>query len=169
VGRVGEILVNIEEVERNIEIAVPLLKALSNRKRLVIACALSEGEKKAGELEKIVGSSQSSVSQHLARLRNDGLVERRREKQVIYYSLKDRRMKAILHCLHGLYCPLLPEQGLTSARPYLPSKMPQRGQCFGKIDEAENRQEQRCGAFPLRASADEGEQDHVLTSLAAGG
>jgi ArsR family transcriptional regulator, virulence genes transcriptional regulator len=104
VGSVGEIAVNIEVVERNIGIAVRLLKALSNRKRLLIACALYEGEKNAGELGKIVGSSQSTVSQHLARLRNNGLVERRREKQVIYYSLKDRGTKAILRCLHGLYC-----------------------------------------------------------------
>ena len=74
---------DVKEVEQNIEVAVNLLKALSNEKRLQIICALYQGEKNVGELEKIVGLSQSALSQHLARLRRDGIVNTRRDAQTI--------------------------------------------------------------------------------------
>lgn len=96
---------NVEEVERNIEVAVNLLKALSNERRLMIICALYKGEKSVGELEQIVGLSQSALSQHLARLRHDGLVNTRREAQTIYYSVSDQATKAILKTLYDIYCP----------------------------------------------------------------
>jgi DNA-binding transcriptional ArsR family regulator len=72
---------DIQDVERNVEVAVNLLKALSNEKRLMVVCALYRGEKNVGELEKIVGLSQSALSQHRARLRRDGLVHNRRHAQ----------------------------------------------------------------------------------------
>lgn len=96
---------NVSEVEQNVEIAANLLKALSNERRLMIICALYKGEKSVGELENIVGLSQSALSQHLARLRKDGLVETRREAQTIYYSVKGQEVMAILKCLHQIYCP----------------------------------------------------------------
>lgn len=96
---------DVKEVERNIGIAVNLLKALSNERRLMIMCALYKGEKSVGELESIVGLSQSALSQHLARLRRDGLVTTRRHAQTIYYSMNDRATEAILHTLHDLFCP----------------------------------------------------------------
>lgn len=96
---------DVNEVERNIEVAVNLLKALSNERRLMIICALYKGEKSVGELEQIVGLSQSALSQHLARLRKDGLVETRRDAQTIYYSVTDRAIKAILKTLYDIYCP----------------------------------------------------------------
>ena len=64
-----------------------LLKALSNEKRLMIVCNLREGELCVGALEEIVDLSQSALSQHLARLRRDGIVKTRREAQTIFYSL----------------------------------------------------------------------------------
>lgn len=76
---------DVKDIERNIEVAVNLLKALSNEKRLMVICALYQGEKSVGELEEIVGLSQSALSQHLARLRRDGLVNTRRHAQTIYY------------------------------------------------------------------------------------
>ena len=96
---------DIHDVERNVEVAVNLLKALSNEKRLMIVCALYKGEKNVGELEKIVGLSQSALSQHLARLRRDGLVNNRRHAQTIYYSLSDRATEQILRCLYDIYSP----------------------------------------------------------------
>ena len=78
---------DIEEIEENIAIAASLLKSLSNEKRLLIVCTLFKGEKSVGELEEIVGLSQSALSQHLARLRRDKIVNTRREAQTIYYSL----------------------------------------------------------------------------------
>lgn len=96
---------DVKEVERNIEVAVNLLKALSNEKRLLIICALYKGEKSVGELEEIVGLSQSALSQHLARLRRDGLVNTRRNAQTIFYSMNDRATEAVLKCLYDIYSP----------------------------------------------------------------
>jgi DNA-binding transcriptional ArsR family regulator len=90
---------NIKTIEDNIDVAVTLLKALSNERRLVIVCALYGGEKSVGALEQIVNLSQSALSQHLARLRRDGLVNTRREAQTIYYSLNEKAMKSMLKCL----------------------------------------------------------------------
>ncbi len=94
---------NIQDVEKNAESAVTLLKALSNGKRFMVVCALYRGEKNVGELEKIVGLSQSALSQHLARLRRDGVVSNRRRAQTIYYSLKGDAAGQVLTCLHGIY------------------------------------------------------------------
>lgn len=84
--------------------AVLLLKAISNEKRLLILCALYDGEKNVGELEKVVNLSQSALSQHLARLRRDSIVITRREAQVIYYSLSCSHTKELLHKVFDLLC-----------------------------------------------------------------
>ncbi len=94
---------DISELEKNAEVAANLLKAMSNDKRLIIMCALHKGEKCVGDLEEIVGLSQSALSQHLARLRRDGLVITRRDAQTIYYSLEDRAVQAMLRCLYDIY------------------------------------------------------------------
>jgi len=94
---------NVSDIEGNLKEITTLLKALSNEKRLCILCALHTGEKKVGELEAIVGLSQSALSQHLARLRKDKLVMARREAQTIYYSTNSPAVHAIMHCLCGLY------------------------------------------------------------------
>jgi len=96
---------DIKEIESNVEVAVNLLKALSNEKRLLVICALYKGERSVGELEEIVGLSQSALSQHLARLRADNLVNTRREAQTIYYSLNDKATEAVLKCLYDIYSP----------------------------------------------------------------
>lgn len=95
---------DIKSIEKNIVNATSLLKALSNERRLMIVCALHEGEKCVGALEKIVDLSQSALSQHLARLRRDGVVNTRREAQTIYYSLNDKAMKIMLKCLSDICC-----------------------------------------------------------------
>ena len=94
---------DIQEIEKNAEVAVGLLKALSNEKRFQIACVLFNGEKAVGELEKIVGLSQSALSQHLARLRRDEIVKTRREAQTIYYSMADGCVEKLLTC----FCNIL--------------------------------------------------------------
>ena len=92
-------------VKENVADAAKLLKSLSNEKRLAIVCALYEDEKSVGTLEEIVGLSQSALSQHLARLRRDDVVQTRREAQTIYYKLSNEKVDAILHCLYSIYCP----------------------------------------------------------------
>ncbi|MBS0199862.1 MAG: winged helix-turn-helix transcriptional regulator [Proteobacteria bacterium] len=84
--------------------AARLLRALANDKRLMMLCLLVEGERSVGELNARVDLSQSALSQHLAVLREDGLVETRREAQTIYYSLADGPAHAIIETLHGIYC-----------------------------------------------------------------
>lgn len=93
----------IVDVEKNADHVCTFLKALSNEKRLLIACHLCKGEKNVGELEELIGLSQSALSQHLARLRRDGLVDTRREAQTIFYSISNKRVKTMLHCLNGMF------------------------------------------------------------------
>jgi DNA-binding transcriptional ArsR family regulator len=76
---------------------------MSNRHRLMVLCELWNGEKSVGELERIIGLSQSALSQHLARLRRDELVTTRREAQTIYYSLAGDEAAALIRALVRLY------------------------------------------------------------------
>jgi len=82
-----------------------LLKALGNRARLMVLCKLVErGELRVGELADEVGLSQSALSQHLARMREEGVVAFRREGQTLFYRIADKRCEALLATLHRLYC-----------------------------------------------------------------
>lgn len=84
--------------------AVDTLKALSNPKRLAILCRLGEGEISVGELAEVVGLSQSALSQHLARMRDQRLVATRRDQQTIYYRLDSPEVEGIIKTLRKLYC-----------------------------------------------------------------
>jgi DNA-binding transcriptional ArsR family regulator len=96
-------MVDLVQVEKNVKVASRLLKALSNEKRLLILAALHKGEKSVGALEEFVSLSQSALSQHLARLRRDGIVKTRRDAQTIYYSIKDPAVALILSTLCDHY------------------------------------------------------------------
>ena len=78
---------DIDELLRNAQAASEFLKALSHEARLVILCLLTEGEKSVTEIEQLLKLRQPAVSQQLARLRADDLVETRRDGKNIYYSL----------------------------------------------------------------------------------
>ena len=95
---------NIADLKANAQKASTLLKAMSNERRLLILCSLAEGELSVGQMEQIIDLSQSALSQHLARLRHDGLVATRRDAQTIYYSLKGDAARTLIHTLHDLYC-----------------------------------------------------------------
>ncbi|MFD1696234.1 ArsR/SmtB family transcription factor [Roseibium aestuarii] len=84
--------------------ASDLLKALSHETRLVILCLLSEGEKSVSELEEILAMSQAAVSQQLARLRLEGLVQARRDGRMIYYSLMNNEVSTVIAGLYDLFC-----------------------------------------------------------------
>ncbi len=77
---------------------------MGNPHRLVVLCRLLTEERSVGELERLVGLSQSALSQHLARLRRDGLVKTRRKAQTIFYSLAGDEARAVLATLQQLYC-----------------------------------------------------------------
>lgn len=85
--------------------AAAFLKMLSHEARLMVLCQLLEGEHAAGALQEASGLSQSALSQHLARLREEGLVETRREAQTIYYRLADPNVALVLDALARIYCP----------------------------------------------------------------
>src|SRR6266540_4964720 len=85
--------------------AAQLLKLLGNEKRLLILCFLAaRGEMTVGELVGVVKLSQSALSQHLAKLRADGLVEFRRTSQTLHYRVADERALRLLQVLKEIYC-----------------------------------------------------------------
>jgi DNA-binding transcriptional ArsR family regulator len=84
--------------------ASDLLKALANRHRLLIVCQLVDGEQSVGELAKRLGIRDSTVSQHLALLRKDGLVAARRDGQTIWYSISSAEARELLAVLYRVYC-----------------------------------------------------------------
>src|SRR5690606_10612880 len=84
--------------------AARLLKALANEKRLQLLCLLVDGERNVGELNARLDLSQSALSQHLAVLRKDGLVQCRRDGQSMLYSLAPGPAQSVLETLHGIYC-----------------------------------------------------------------
>ncbi len=88
--------------------AVRLLKALGNEKRLMLLCMLVSGEQSVGELNNQLDLSQSALSQHLALLRADGLVQTRRDAQTIYYSLSDGPARQVIDTLHRIFCAVHP-------------------------------------------------------------
>ncbi len=81
-----------------------LLRAMGSENRLLILCILSEGELSVGQLNQRINLAQSAVSQHLAVLRRDELVETRKEAQTVYYRLKSGIAEKIIHLLHGEFC-----------------------------------------------------------------
>ncbi|MFV3076463.1 ArsR/SmtB family transcription factor [Niveispirillum fermenti] len=83
--------------------AAALLKAMGNERRLCVLLHLAEGEKAVGELETLVGLSQSALSQHLALLRLEGMVQTRRQAQTIFYSLRGEAVTAVLSLLARIY------------------------------------------------------------------
>ncbi|MCO4799027.1 MAG: winged helix-turn-helix transcriptional regulator [Colwelliaceae bacterium] len=95
---------DIAELRSNAGEAAELLKAMSNENRLLILCHLGEEELSVTELNSFIDLSQSSLSQHLARLRNDGLVKTRRESQTIYYSIANPSVVSLIGFLQQEFC-----------------------------------------------------------------
>ena len=88
--------------------AARLLRALGNESRLLILCRLADGERPVGDLQPLVGLSQSALSQHLAVLRQDGIVATRRQGQTIHYRIADPSALRLVETLADIFCPSLP-------------------------------------------------------------
>lgn len=84
--------------------AAKLLKALASDKRLLVLCQLAQGEFSVGALVETLNMGQSSLSQHLAVLRSENLVQTRREAQTIYYRLSDGPVQQVMQTLYQIYC-----------------------------------------------------------------
>lgn len=99
-------LTKLADLEAKASEAAHLLKLLANEKRLLVLCHLvASGEMTVGALAEAVGLSQSALSQHLARLRDDGLVRARRQSQTIHYRIADPKAARVLELLKDLFCP----------------------------------------------------------------
>lgn len=96
---------SLQAMQEHAQAAANLLKALANENRLMILCTLIGGELSVGELNTRVPLSQSALSQHLASLREAGLVATRKEAQTVYYSLQGDDAQKIITVLQSIYCP----------------------------------------------------------------
>lgn len=94
-----------------VEQATDLLKAMANRRRLLLLCHMNDGEKSVGELARLIEARDTAVSQQLTLLRKDGLVRARRQGQSIYYSLASPEAAKVIEILHDLYCAATPSNG----------------------------------------------------------
>ena len=93
-----------QEMGRHAESAAAMLKCLANPHRLMVLCTLCEGELSVGALNARIALSQSALSQHLAVLRAERLVDTRREAQTIYYSVRPGPALDVIRVLHDHFC-----------------------------------------------------------------
>ena len=93
--------------EKDAATAAEFLRSLANEYRLLILCRLADGEKSVGDLHQPFSLSQSSFSQHLAVLRNQGLVKNRKVAQTVYYSIADPDVEKFMILLRDKFCPSL--------------------------------------------------------------
>ena len=96
--------IDLNQMAKSADRASSLMKTLGHKDRLMILCHLADGEKSVGEIADLLEISQSPLSQHLSRMRKEGLVDTRREAQTIYYSLKSGEASKIVRVLYDLFC-----------------------------------------------------------------
>lgn len=96
----------IADLERKASEAARLLRLLANENRLLILCRLAlVRELSVNDLAEAVGLSQSALSQHLAKMREEGVLATRREAQTVYYRIADPDAARLLALLKRIYCP----------------------------------------------------------------
>lgn len=103
-GEKTSLQVDMETMHRNADRAARLLKTLAHGERLRVLCLLVGGELSVGQINERIALSQSALSQHLAKLRAEGLVTTRRDSQTIYYRLSSGPAEQLLASLHDIYC-----------------------------------------------------------------
>ena len=95
---------DLKQMAQSATRASNLMKTLGHKDRLMILCHLADGEKSVGQIADLLEIPQSPLSQHLSRMRKEGLVDTRREAQTIYYSLKSGEASRIVEVLYELFC-----------------------------------------------------------------
>lgn len=95
---------DIQQLRDNAAAAGQLLKTLGNPDRLLLLCQLAQGERHVSELEALLGITQPTLSQQLAVLRREGLVDTRREGKQIYYRISSHEALALIQTLYQLFC-----------------------------------------------------------------
>ena len=96
--------IDLDQMAHSAMRASALMKTLGHKDRLMILCHLAAGEKSVGQIADLLEISQSPLSQHLSRMRKEGLVDTRREAQTIFYSLKSGEASRIVEVLYELFC-----------------------------------------------------------------
>lgn len=94
----------LDQLMRKARKASNFLKAVSHENRLLLLCLLAERERSVTELENILSLRQSAVSQQLARLRYDGMVDTRRDGKTIYYSLANDDVRQVISVIYNIFC-----------------------------------------------------------------
>ncbi|MGE0668034.1 MAG: ArsR/SmtB family transcription factor [Sphingomonadales bacterium] len=100
--------VTLEDMIRNAGEASDFLRAIAHPQRLLILCQLSQAEMPVGELADMLGMRQSTLSQHLARLKGDGLVAARRDGTSMYYTLARTEIVPVIDALYAVFCRTRP-------------------------------------------------------------
>lgn len=95
---------NVEEMIPAAEMAADLMRSLSHPQRLLVLCALVDGERSVADLRHALAIEQVPMSQQLMRLRSDGLVEARREGTTVYYSIARPEVLTVVEALHSAFC-----------------------------------------------------------------
>lgn len=96
--------IDLEAMQHAAEDACGLLKTLANRDRLLLLCQLTQGEYCVSELQEMLGIQQPTLSQQLGVLREDGVVDTRREGKQIFYSIASEEAMAVMQVLYALFC-----------------------------------------------------------------
>ena len=96
--------IDLNQMAQSATRASALMKTLGHKDRLMILCHLAAGEKSVGQIADLLEIPQSPLSQHLSRMRKEGLVDTRREAQTIFYSLKSGESSRIVEVLYELFC-----------------------------------------------------------------
>lgn len=101
----AEVGMDLDAMEAKAGEVADILRALANTRRLQLLCVLMEaGEANVGMLVSRIGISQSALSQHLAKMRDEGLVSFRRESQTLWYRIADPRIRELMAEIYRLYC-----------------------------------------------------------------
>ena len=95
----------LEQFQQSAGEATRLLRSLSNEHRLMILCQLGDGEMQVSQLQALVGLSQSALSQHMAKMREEGLVAYRRESQHLHYHIENPDVAKLIATLKTIFCP----------------------------------------------------------------
>jgi DNA-binding transcriptional ArsR family regulator len=90
--------------EQQVDVVTELLKSIAHPIRMKILCFLMEGEKNVGEIEQQFGSTISNISQHLTVLRKANIIDRRKEANFMFYSIKDNNILKLMETLKNNFC-----------------------------------------------------------------
>jgi len=93
-----------EELTKKADQVSKILKQLAHPSRLKVLCFLTEGEKTVNELVAYADASQSWVSQFLARMKSDGLIESEKKGIFVHYRIRETKLKALMEAIFKIYC-----------------------------------------------------------------